>query len=142
MVTHPCVTRFAGYTVCTTFLSLFLHEPKKNWDQSLNKKHLLLKGCSWLAYDFPNNLYIAVVISRLVLVAGPSFALMNPKYYNITLFFSSWLVIKFFEVWLTSLVLASRTLTSLWMTNNLILSCQLEIYYYYICFYINKCLHI
>ena len=26
---------FAGYTVCTTFLSLFLHEPKKNWDQSL-----------------------------------------------------------------------------------------------------------
>ena len=98
MVTHPCVTRFAGYTVCTTFLSLFLHEPKKNWDQSLNKKHLLLKGCSWLAYDFPNNLYIAVVISRLVLVAGPSFALMNPKYFNTTLFFSSWLVIKFWSL--------------------------------------------
>ena len=98
MVTHPCVTRFAGYTVCTTFLSLFLHEPKKNWDQSLNKKHLLLKGCSWLAYDFPNNLHIAVVISRLVLVAGPSFALMNPKYFNTTLFFSSWLVIKFWSL--------------------------------------------
>jgi hypothetical protein len=30
------VHTLAGYTVCTTFLSLFLHEPKKNWDQSLN----------------------------------------------------------------------------------------------------------
>jgi hypothetical protein len=35
--THPWVTRFASYTVCTTFLSLFLHEPKQIWDQSLNE---------------------------------------------------------------------------------------------------------
>jgi hypothetical protein len=34
----------------------------------------------------------------LVLVAGPSFALMNPKYFNTTLFFSSWLVIKFWSL--------------------------------------------
>jgi hypothetical protein len=63
--------------------------------QELKKKHrvldryssinniLLLKGCSpLLAYDFTHNLYIAFVISRLVLVAGPSIALMNPKYFN------------------------------------------------------------
>jgi hypothetical protein len=30
--------------------------------------------------------YIAFVISRLVLVAGPFFALMNPKYFHTTLF--------------------------------------------------------
>jgi hypothetical protein len=33
--THPYVTRYADYTVCTTWLRLFLHEPNKNWDQSL-----------------------------------------------------------------------------------------------------------
>jgi hypothetical protein len=34
--TYPCITRYTGYTVCTTWLSLFLHEPNKNFDQSLN----------------------------------------------------------------------------------------------------------
>jgi hypothetical protein len=34
--THPCVTRYVGYTVCTTWLRLFLHEPNKNCDQFLN----------------------------------------------------------------------------------------------------------
>ena len=41
----------------------------------------MLKGWSpLLAYDFWHNLKIAFVISRLVLVAGPFFDLMNPKY--------------------------------------------------------------
>jgi len=35
--THPCVTSYAGYPVCTTWLRLLLHEPNKNCDQSINK---------------------------------------------------------------------------------------------------------
>jgi len=35
-----------------------------------------------LAYYFKGNLYIVFVRSRLALVASPSFALMNPKYYH------------------------------------------------------------
>ena len=33
--THPCVSCYAGYTVCTTWLRLFLYEPNKYCDQSL-----------------------------------------------------------------------------------------------------------
>jgi hypothetical protein len=36
--THPCLTCVAGYTLCTTWLRLFLHEPNKNSDQSLINK--------------------------------------------------------------------------------------------------------
>ena len=39
-VVHPCVTRYAGYMVCTTWLRLFLHEPNKNCDQSLNSLNM------------------------------------------------------------------------------------------------------
>jgi hypothetical protein len=34
--THSCVNKYAGYTVCATWLRLFLHELNKNYDQSLN----------------------------------------------------------------------------------------------------------
>jgi hypothetical protein len=34
---NPCVTRYAGYTVCITWLRLFLHEANKNCDQSLTR---------------------------------------------------------------------------------------------------------
>ena len=37
--THSYVTRYTGYTVCTTWLRLFLHGLNKNCDQSL---HVLL----------------------------------------------------------------------------------------------------
>ena len=36
---HPCVTCYAGYSVCTTWLRLFLHELNKNCDQSLINGH-------------------------------------------------------------------------------------------------------
>jgi hypothetical protein len=59
----------------------------------------LLNGCSpLLAHDFRHNLYVAFVISRLVLVAGPSIALMNPKYFNTMLFFSFWVAIQFWSL--------------------------------------------
>ena len=58
------------------------------------KTYLWLKGySSWLAY----NSYIAFVKSWLVLVAGPSFASINPKYFH-TIFLSSWVVIKFWSL--------------------------------------------
>ena len=31
--------RYASYMAWTTWLRLFLHEPNKNWDQSLNIRH-------------------------------------------------------------------------------------------------------
>ena len=59
----------------------------------------MLKGCSpLLPYDFWHNLYIAFVISRLVLVAGSSFPLMNPKYFHTRFFYSSCVVIKFWSL--------------------------------------------
>jgi hypothetical protein len=91
------------------------------------KTYLLLKECSpLLAYDFRYNLYVAFVISRLVLVAGPSFAVMNPKYFHTTLFFNFWVVIKFWGR-LTGFPRGSlhdldESMSVLWFENDNLLS--------------------